>query len=67
MFRPTLALAEWKEGETSIENGVEVVHHAGERKYDENGDPMYQILGHNEIYGRDVLHYGDTLSKEGSF
>ena len=67
LFRPALALAEWKEGETSIENGVEVVHHAGERKYDENGDPMYQILGTDEIYGRDVLHFFDTLTREGTF
>lgn len=67
LFRPTLALAEWKEGETSIENGVEVVHHAGERKYDKNGDPMYQLLGNNEVYGRDILHFSDTLTKEGSF
>lgn len=67
LFRPTLALAEWKEGETSIENGIEVVHHAGERKYNKNGDPVYQILGNNEVYGKNILHFSDTLTKDGTF
>lgn len=67
LFRPTLALATWKEGEKSIENGVEVTHHAGERKYDEFGDPMYQVIKKDEIYGKEILHWGDTVTREGTF
>lgn len=67
LFRPTLALAVWDKDETVIENGIPVHHRKGEHKYDANGDPQYQILGKNEIYGRDVLHVSDTLSKEGTF
>jgi hypothetical protein len=28
--------------------------------------PYYEELGNREIYGRDVLHYTDTLSEDGS-
>ena len=66
LFRPTLALATWDKDGTHIENGIEVQHHKGEHKYDEFGDPMYQIVGKNEIYGKDILHVSDTLSKEGT-
>lgn len=66
LFRPTLALAIYEEDE--YDNNGNLIHQKGERKYNELGDPIYQILGKNqEIYGRDVLHYADTLSKEGTF
>jgi hypothetical protein len=43
-----------------------VTHHKGDHKYNEFGDPQYQMIGKNEIYGKDVLHYSDTFTKEGS-
>ena len=62
--RATLVLAQWEEGETEIINGKEIVHKKGDLKLDENGNPYYEELGNRDIYGRDVLHYTDTLTDD---
>lgn len=64
--RPTLVLAQYDEDFTEIVDGRTVVHKKGELKLDEYGVPYYEELGDREIYGRDVLHYTDTLSEDGS-
>lgn len=65
LFRPNLALAQYDKDEYD-DNG-NLIHHKGEHKYNEYGDPYYEILGNKEIYGRDVLRYADTLTKEGTW
>ena len=48
-----------KKGEedgTHLENGREVIHHKGEHKYDENGNPRYQVQSNKELYDREILH-----------
>lgn len=65
LFRPTLALAQYDE-DVFDDNG-NLIHAKGERKYNQWGDPYYEKLGDREVYGRDVLHLSDTLSKEGTF
>lgn len=67
LFRPTLALAVWEEDGTHLENGREVIHHKGEHKYDENGNPRYQVQSNKELYDREILHWGDTITREGTF
>ena len=64
---PTLVLATYDEDGYHEENGREVFHHKGEQKYDENGDPYYELLGDRTIYGKDVLHVTDVISKDGSW
>ena len=66
LFRPTLALAEWEDDGYHIENGEKVFHYKGEHKYDKDGNPRYQKVS-GEIYDRDILHWGDTVTREGSF
>lgn len=64
--RETLVLAQWEEGEIENINGREIVHKKGDLKLDENGNPYYEELGDRDIYGKDVLHYTDTLTDDGS-
>lgn len=66
LFRPTLALATWDEDGYHTENGREVYHHKGEHKYDSLGNPRYQVVS-GETYDKEVLHWGDTVTKEGSW
>lgn len=46
------------------ENGKKVFHRKGEAKYDENGDPYYELLGNRSIYGKDVLHVTDVITDD---
>ena len=64
LFGPTLALATWDEDGTHEENGRQVTHRKGQKKYDENGDPYYEILGNRSHYGKDVLHVTDVITKD---
>lgn len=43
-----------------------VQHRKGEYKFDEEGSPYYETLGDREVYGKDVLHYTDTFTVDGS-
>ncbi len=63
---PTLALAVYDEDTTEVINGTTITHKKGDYKFDENGDAYYEILGNRESYGRDVLHYTDTLTVDGT-
>jgi len=38
----------------------------GDLKYNENGMPYYETLGDRDIVGRDVLHFTDTITEDGS-
>lgn len=67
LLGPTLALATYDEDGYHVENGREVFHRKGQQKYDENGDPYYEILGDRPIYGKDILHVTDVISKDGSW
>ena len=64
--RPTLVLAQWDEDGTHIVNGREVVHKAGDYKFNEYGDPYYETLGNRPLTGKDILHISDTLTVDGS-
>jgi len=63
----TLVKAAWDEDGYHEENGRQVFHHKGESKYDENGDPYYELLGGRSVYGKDVLHVTDVISKDDSW
>lgn len=65
-LRPTLVMAQWDSDGVSVIDGREVAHKAGDLKYDEDGDPYYELLGNRSIAGKDVLHYEDTLTVDGS-
>ena len=64
IFGPTLVKAAWDEDGYHEENGRQVFHKKGQAKYDENGDPYYEILGKRSIYGKDVLHVSDIVTKD---
>ena len=64
--RPTLVLATWDEDGIHEENGRSVQHRKGEYKFDEDGSPYYETLGEREVYDKDVLHYTDTFTVDGS-
>ena len=66
LFRPTMALATYDEDGTHLENGVTVSHKKGDLKLDEYGDPYYEKLGNKEIYGKETLHYWDTITRDDS-
>lgn len=65
LSRPTLVLAQWDEDGEHEVDGKMVQHMKGEYKYDEDGIPYYEILGKREMYGKDVLHWTDTLTIDG--
>ena len=62
LTRPTLVLATYDEDEKDA-NG-RIIHHKGDMKFDENGDPYYELLGNRDASGRDVLHYTDTITRD---
>ena len=66
LSRPTLVLAQYDENVTEVVDGKEVTHIKGELKLDEYGLPYYEELGDREVYGKDVLHYTDTFTTDGS-
>lgn len=66
LMDPTLALATYDEDTTELVNGIEITHKKGDFKFDENGNAYYEILGNRDSYGKDVLHYTDTLTVDGT-
>lgn len=67
LLRPSLVLATWDEDGTHTENGRTVEHKKGDFKFDPiTGKPFYETVGGREIYDKDVLHYSDTLTREGT-
>lgn len=66
LSRPTLVLAQYDEDTEEIIDGHKIIHKKGELKLDEWGIPYYEELGDREVYGRDVLHYTDTFTEDGS-
>lgn len=63
---PTLVLAKWDEDGTHEWNGRIFDHKKGDLKYNELGDPYYETLGGRDIEGKDLLHYSDVLTTDGS-
>lgn len=63
---PTLVLAKWEEDGTHEWNGRILNHKKGDLKYNEFGDPYYETLGGRSVEGKDLLHYSDTLTVDGS-
>lgn len=65
--KDTYVMAQYDEDGYYNENGTQVFHRKGERKYDENGDPYYEILGKRSVLGRDVLHVSDVVTRDDSW
>lgn len=63
---PTLVLAKWEEDGTHEWNGRIFNHKKGDLKYNDLGDPYYETLGGRDIEGKDLLHYSDVLTTDGS-
>lgn len=63
----TLVKASYDKDGYYEENGRQVFHRKGEAKYDENGDPYYEILGKRSVYGKDVLHISDVITRDDSW
>lgn len=63
---PTLVLAQWDEDGTHEINGRIFSHKKGDLKFNEYGDPYYETLSGRNIEGKDLLHYTDTLTVDGS-
>lgn len=64
LFRPAAAMAIYENDEFD-ENG-KLLHHKGEYKLDDDGNPFYQLLGNNNIAGRETLKYWDTITDDDS-
>lgn len=68
LFRPTIALATWKEDGIHVVNGQAIHHKKGDLKYNRSGNPYTETIPEGEShYGRDIVHYSDTLTKEDSW
>lgn len=63
---PTLVLAKWEEDGTHEWNGRIFNHKKGDLKYNDLGDPYYETLGGRDVEGKDLLHYSDVLTIDGS-
>ena len=63
---PTLVLAKWDEDGTHEWNGRIFNHKKGDLKYNDLGDPYYETLGGRDVEGKDLLHYSDVLTTDGS-
>ena len=66
LFMPTLVLAQWDEDGTHELNGRIFNHKKGDLKFNQYGDPYYETLGNRSVYGKDLLHYTDVLTVDGS-
>lgn len=64
--RPSVALAIYTEDGTHEIDGRIYEHKAGDYKLDEYGMPYYEEVGDNDTAGRDMLHYTDTFTIDGS-
>ena len=49
-----------------MENGREVQHKVGDLKFNENGLPYAEILGDRELRTKQIIGYGDTITREGT-
>ena len=65
LTRPALVLAQWDEDGTHEVDGEIRKHKKGDLKYNSNDRPYYELLGDREMYGKDLLHYTDTLTIDG--
>lgn len=63
---PTLVLAKWEEDGTHEWNGRIFNHKKGDLKYNDLGDPYYETLSGRDVEGKDLLHYSDVLTTDGS-
>ena len=66
LVRPSIVLATWDEDGFHNENGREVTHKAGDLKFNENGLPYAELLGDRELRTKQIINYGDTITREGS-
>lgn len=66
LVRPAIVLATWDEDGVHMENGREVQHKVGDLKFNENGLPYPEILGDRELRTKQIIGYGDTITREGS-
>lgn len=67
LFRPTVVLAQYEEDTTETDPyGNTIFHKAGDYKFDDNGNPYYELLGNRDSYGKQVLNYSDTFTIEGT-
>lgn len=48
-----------------MKNGVQVAHKKGEYKL-RDGNPYYETLGDRDAYGKELLHWADTVTIDGS-
>lgn len=67
-FFDTFVIATWDSDGTHIDpvTGETVEHKKGEQKLNENGVPFYESLDGRDVYGKQILHKFDTLTKDGS-
>ena len=68
MFRDPLVLATYDEDtpEYDDDGNLLAIHKKGEYKLNEWGAPYYEKLGDRDAYGKEMLHYTDTFTKEGT-
>lgn len=68
LFRDSLVLATYDEDtpEYDEDGNLLAIHKKGEYKLNEWGAPYYEMLGDRDAYGKELLHYTDTFTKEGS-
>ena len=67
LFRPTVFLAQYEEDTVETDQyGNTIVHKAGDYKFDDEGNPFYEVLGNRDSYGKQILNYSDTFTVEGT-
>lgn len=67
-FRDPLVLATYDEDTPEYDEAGNLlaIHKKGEYKLNEWGAPYYEMLGDRDAYGKEMLHYTDTFTKEGT-
>lgn len=68
MFRDPLVLATYDEDtpEYDEDGNLITIHKKGDYKLNEFGAPYYEMLGDRDAYGKEMLHYSDTFTREGT-
>ena len=68
LLRNPLVLATYDEDtpEYDADGNLLAVHKKGEYKLNEWGAPYYELLGDRDAYGKEMLHYSDTFTREGT-
>ena len=68
LLRNPLVLATYDEDTPEYDNdgNLLAVHKKGEYKLNEWGAPYYELLGDRDAYGKEMLHYSDTFTREGT-